>query len=81
MAAEDAFRVRGLDLAESGILAEIHRALCPADERPSEAELYALNVLFLPAGGTLGISCVHLSRRCRGSCGLPKRCRWPRPRG
>ncbi len=43
LAARGALRVAGLDL-ESGILAEIHRVLCPGDERPPKAELYALNV-------------------------------------
>lgn len=44
LAARGAFRASGLDLDESGILAEIHRLLCPGDERPPDAELYALNV-------------------------------------
>ena len=34
----------GLDLGETGLLSEIHRALCPADPKPPVATLYALNV-------------------------------------
>jgi hypothetical protein len=44
LATGGSFRVVGLDLASTGILAEIHRALCADDATPPEAELYALNV-------------------------------------
>jgi hypothetical protein len=44
LAAHGAFRASGLDPEASGILAEIHRLLCPGDERPPKAAPYALNV-------------------------------------
>ena len=44
LARDGALRVNGLDLVTTGILAEVHRALCPGDDQAPEAELYALNV-------------------------------------
>lgn len=43
-AKDGAFQVLGLDLAETGILEEIRRALCPGHTSAPEVELHAVNV-------------------------------------